>query len=93
MGTSGVLVKAAADLEEVSRSLRSVSLLLGDHMTATTPNPKEEDVTLWGAIELIDLNEKKVRNAIAAIDYLRGGSDGAGGGSAYERCLSEVMGE
>ena len=38
MGTSGVLVKAAADLEEVSRSLRSVSLLLGDHMTATTPS-------------------------------------------------------
>ena len=47
----------------------------------------------WGAIELIDLNERKVRNAIAAFDYLRGGSDGADGGSAYERCLSEVMGE
>ena len=91
MGTSGVLVKAAADLEEVSRSLRSVSLLLGDHMTATTTNPNDEDVTLWGAIELIDLNERKVRDAIAAIDCLRG--DGAGDGSAYERCLSEVMGE
>ena len=90
MGASEVLLKAATDLVEVSRSLKSLGILLGDHMAARTRWTENEDSSLWGAVELIELNDAKVRNSIAALDRLRGVSDGEESDGVQERHLSEM---
>lgn len=92
MGASEVLLKAATDLVEVSRSLKSLGILLGDHMAVGTPRPETEDVSLWGAVELIELNNAKIQASIAALDRLRGVSDGEESDGVKERRLSEMAG-
>ena len=77
------LVEASDRLIEIERSLTALRVLVAAN--------GEEYVESWAVVDLLDLNADRVREVIGLVDYLRG--EGAGDGSAYERCLSEVMGD
>ena len=77
------LVEASDRLIEIERSLTALRVLVAAN--------GEEYVESWAVVDLLDLNADRVREVIELVDYLRG--EGAGDGSAYESCLSEVMGE
>lgn len=68
---SRMMAPALTDLEEAERSIESTSLLLADHITAQCPAGGGEDVTLWGIVELLDVNRDRLRAAREFIETLR----------------------